>query len=139
MKRKFLTVLTVLTALVLALMILPVTANASEENKNAESLSKEEQLEEIIEEGKEKLGMELSKEDAQKLVDAMEQLENVGFSTDYVIEKAEELYRQYGEKFIDHVDEAVTDAVQGAASNAIETFFENLKNSIKRFFENLFA
>ncbi|MDD6491656.1 MAG: hypothetical protein PUG54_05425 [Firmicutes bacterium] len=136
MKRKF---LTVLTALVLALLILPVTANASEENKNAESLSKEEQLEEIIEEGKEKLGMELSKEDAQKLVDAMEQLENVGFSTDYVIEKAEELYRQYGEKFIDHVDEAVTDAVQGAASNAIETFFENLKNSIKRFFENLFA
>lgn len=136
MKRKF---LTVLTALVLALLILPVTVNASEENKNAESLSKEEQLEEIIEEGKEKLGMELSKEDAQKLVDAMEQLENVGFSTDYVIEKAEELYRQYGEKFIDHVDEAVTDAVQGAASNAIETFFENLKNSIKRFFENLFA
>ena len=131
MNKKF---LTVLVALVLAISAPSISANAA--SKEADT---EEKILEIIEEGKEKLGIELSKEDARKLVDVMEMLEDVGFSAEYVIEKAEELYREYGEEFIDHVDEAVTDTVKNAAANAISVFFENLKNSIKNFFENLFS
>ena len=85
-------ILTVLVALVLAISAPSISANAA--SKEADT---EEKILEIIEEGKEKLGIELSKEDARKLVDVMEQLEDVGFSAEYVIEKAEELYREYGE------------------------------------------
>lgn len=103
------------------------------------NLTTEEGLSSAIEEGKEKFGVEISKEDAKKLVDAMEKLEDMGFSAEYVIEKTENLYQEYGSDFVNHVDEVVTGAVKNAVSGAISSFFENLANSVKEFFANLFS
>lgn len=103
------------------------------------SLNSEEGILSAIEEGKEKFGVEISREDAQKLVDTMEKLEGIGFSPEYVVDKAESLYQQYGADFVEHVDEVVTDAVKSAASNAAGSFFDDLKNSIKSFFDGLFS
>lgn len=103
------------------------------------NLATEEGISSAIEEGKEKFGVEISKEDAKKLVDAMEKLENMGFSAEYVIEKAENLYQEYGSDFVNHVDEVVTGAVKNAVSGAISSFFENLTNSVKKFFTDLFS
>ena len=97
----------------------------------------EEGLQGIIEEGKDKFGVEVNKDDARKLVDAMEKLEDMGFSAEYVVGKTESLYQEYGADFVDHVDEVVTGAVKNAASNAVSSFFENLKKSVKDFFSNL--
>lgn len=102
-------------------------------------LTTEEGLSNAIEEGKEKFGVEISKEDARKLVDAMEKLEDMGFSAEYLIDKTESLYKEYGADFIDHVDEVVTGAVKNAVSGAISSFFENLANSVKDFFTSLFS
>lgn len=102
-------------------------------------LTTEEGLSNAIEEGKEKFGVEISKEDARKLVDAMEKLEDMGFSAEYLIDKTESLYEEYGADFIDHVDEVVTGAVKNAVSGAISSFFENLANSVKDFFTGLFS
>ena len=44
-----------------------------------ENYASEEGLQSILKEGKEKFGVEVNKEDARKLVDAMERLEDMGF------------------------------------------------------------
>lgn len=102
-------------------------------------LTTEEGLLSAIEEGKEKFGVEISKEDARKLVDAMEKLEDMGFSAEYLIDKTESLYREYGADFVDHVDEVVTGAVKNAVSDAVSSFFKNLADSVKDFFTGLFS
>lgn len=103
------------------------------------NLDSEEGLLSAIEEGKAKFGVEISREDAGKLVDTMEKLEDMGFSAEYVMDKAEILYQQYGADFADHVEELLADAVKNAASNVMNSFWDNLKNSIKDFFINLFS
>lgn len=103
-----------------------------------ENYASEEGLQSILKEGKEKFGVEVNREDAQKLVDAMEKLEGMGFSAEYMIEKTESLYQEYGADFVEHVDEVVTGAVKNAASSAVSSFFGNLKKSVTDFFSSLF-
>lgn len=103
------------------------------------SLSSEEGLLNAISEGKEEFGVEIAREDARKLVDTMNKLEGMGFSAEYVLDKTESLYQEYGADFVDHVDEIVTGAVKNAASNAVGSFFGNLKESVKSFFASLFS
>lgn len=103
------------------------------------NLSSEEGLSSAVEEGKEKFGVEISREDARKLVDAMEKLEDMGFSAEYVLDGAENLYTEYGAGFVEHVDELVADAVKNAAENAVNGFWDNLKNSLENFFGGLFS
>lgn len=103
------------------------------------NLSSREGLENAIEEGESKFGVTISREDAGELVATMEKLENLGFSAEYIIDKTQGLYEEYGTDFVDHVDEVVSGAVKNAASNAVGSFFSNLKNSVKNFFGNLFS
>lgn len=103
-----------------------------------EDYASEEGLQSLIEGGREKFGVEVDKEEARKLVDAMEKLEGMGFSAQYMIEKTESLYQEYGADFADHVDELVTGAVKNAASNVVSSFWGNLKQSVKNFFSSLF-
>lgn len=103
------------------------------------SLKSEEGILSAIEEGKEKFGMELDKADAQKLVETMEKLEKIGFSAEYVLDKAQGLYQQYGAEFADHLDEAITDAVKDAAQGVVKGFFANLKSSVKSFWGSLLS
>ena len=102
-------------------------------------LTTDEGLSKAVEEGKEKFGVEISKKDAKALVDAMEKLEDLGFSSEYLIDKTESLYTEYGAGLVEHMDEIVTGAVKDAASNAVSGFFDNLKNSVKDFFKGLFS
>ena len=69
----------------------------------------------------------------------MEKLEDLGFSGEYVIDKAQELYNQYGADFLDHADEVIKGAVQNAVTSAADNFFHNLWESAKNFFKNLFS
>lgn len=103
-----------------------------------DNYASEEGLQSIIKEGQDKFGVEVDKADARKLVDAMEKLEDMGFSAEYMVEKTESLYQEYGADFVDHVDEVVTGALKNAASNAVSSFFGNLKKSVRDFFSNLF-
>ena len=103
------------------------------------NLSTREGIENAIKEGEGKFGVTISKEDAGELVATMEKLENLGFSAEYIIDKTQGLYQEYGNDFVEHVDEVVTGAVKNAASNAVSGFFTNLKNSVKNFFSNLFS
>ena len=101
------------------------------------SLKTEDGLTQAIREGEEKFGVTVDRADAQKVVDTMEKLEDMGFSGEYVMEKAGELYDEHGVKFVDHIDEVVTGAVKDAVADAAGGFFSNLWESTKSFFKNL--
>lgn len=103
------------------------------------SLESEDGIKKAISEGKEKFGVDISEADAKRVVETMEKLEDLGFSGEYVIDKAQELYNQYGADFLNHADEVIKGAVQNAVADAADNFFRNLWESAKNFFKNLFS
>ena len=103
------------------------------------SLKSEDGIKKAISEGEEKFGVDISEADAKRIVETMEKLEDLGFSGEYVIDKAQELYNQYGADFLDHADEVIKGAVQNAVTSAAGNFFHNLWESAKNFFKNLFV
>lgn len=151
MKRKIFPMLLILGLLIVLVYVYTTKTRTSDEGQAKEffsfvkdkikddALDSEEGILEVIEEGKEKFGIEISKEDAGKLVGAMEQLQDLGFSAEDVVDEAEKLYQQYGADFADHAEEAITGAVKNAAENAASGFFEGLKLSVKNFFDSLFS
>lgn len=102
------------------------------------SLKSEDGIKKAISEGEEKFGVDISEADAKRIVETMEKLEDLGFSGEYVIDKAQELYNQYGADFLDHADEVIKGAVQNAVTGAADNFFHNLWESAKNFFKDLF-
>ena len=68
----------------------------------------------------------------------MDKLEDLGFDSEKIVDKAEEVYDQYGSDFAEHTDEVVTDAVTNAVGNAFTRFCKSVGNAIKDFFVNLF-
>lgn len=103
------------------------------------SLDSEEGLKVAIQESEEKFGVTIKEADARKVVEAMQKLEDMGFSADYVLNKAESLYDKYGADFVDHTNEIIRGAVENAVKNAAESFFSNLWQSTKNFFSGLFS
>lgn len=103
------------------------------------SLTTQNGMQEAISEGEDKFGFTVDEEDAKKVVAAMEKLEDMGFSGEYVIDKSAQLYEQYGADFVEHTDEVITGAVQDAVTNAARGFFANLWDSAKKFVKNLFS
>ena len=73
------------------------------------------------------------------LKDALQEgKEQFGFSPDTVIDEAKSLYEKYGEDCVDHVNEAVTNAVKAAAANAAESFADYLKESVTDTLQGIF-
>ena len=103
------------------------------------SLKSEDGIKKAISEGEEKFGVDISEADAKRIVETMGKLEDLGFSGEYVIDKAQELYNQYGADFLDHADEVIKGAVQNAVTSAADNFFHNLWESAKNFFKKLFG
>jgi len=94
------------------------------------ALDSREGLKDALQEGREQFGVEISEADAQKIVDTVDQLEQFGFSPDTVIDEAKSLYEKYGEDCVNHVNEVVTNAVKDAASDAVDSFADYLKESV---------
>ena len=102
------------------------------------ALTSEDGLQRAIEEGEEKFGVEVNPEVARQVVDTMEKLEELGFSSEMLIDRTADLYQQYGADFVEHADELVKDAVKGAVKKAANNFWDGLKDAVADFFRNLF-
>ena len=101
-------------------------------------LTSADDIKDTIKEAEEKFGVQITEADVKKLVKTMHKLEDMGFSIEYIVEKAEGLYDKYGADFVEHMDEVLAGAVKNAVSNAADSFFESVKSSVKSFFTNLF-
>ncbi len=105
-------------------------------------LKNEEDIQKAVEEGKEKLGVEVEDKYIKEMLEIVNTLEDMGFDSEKLIAKAENMYQEYGADFVDHsqelVVEAVKDSVGTIIKNAVLEFFRMLGQSIKDFFVNLF-
>lgn len=102
-------------------------------------LETEEDIRAAIEEGRQKFGVSLSEEEIRKIVDLMGKLKSMGLDSEYLISQAEKLYNKYGADIVNHADEAISEAVSGAVNGAAKSFFQNVKDSVKDFWNSLFS
>ena len=64
------------------------------------ALTSEEGLQKAIQEGEEKFDVAIDPEAARQVVDTMEKLEELGFSSELIVDKTADLYQQYGADFL---------------------------------------
>lgn len=101
-------------------------------------LETDEDIRAAITEGEERFGVNLAEADVQKIIDLMNKLEDMGLNSEYLISQAEKLYNKYGADIVNRADEAITEAVNDAVSQAADGFFESIKKSLKDFWNGLF-
>ena len=65
-----------------------------------------------------------------KIAQALEGLEELGFSTDQILAKAEEIYEKYGEQYVEHLEEEFTQMATEAAEASVKRFMESVKETI---------
>lgn len=102
------------------------------------SLESEEGLKAAIAEGETKFNVTIDESVARQVVDVMEKLEDMGFSGEEIVAKAQNLYDTYGADFLAHANEAFTEVVEEAVENAVTSFFNHLWEDIKISVGNLF-
>ena len=102
------------------------------------NLDSADDIKDIVAEAEEKFDVKITEADVKKLVSTMHKLEEMGFSIEDIVGKSESLYNKYGAEFVEHMDEVITSAVKDAVSNVANSFFDNVKSSVKNFFTNLF-
>lgn len=101
-------------------------------------LETDEDIRAAVEEGEERVGVTLTKEEVERIVSLMNKLESMGLNSDYLISQAEKLYKKYGTDIVNHADEAISEAVNDAVKNAANGFFKSIKDSVTDFFNGLF-
>lgn len=92
-----------------------------------------------INEGETKFGVTLSEEEVQLILDLMNKLKSMGLNSEYLLSQAEKLYNKYGADIVNHADEAISEAVSSAVSNAADGVWQNIRKSVKNFWNSLFG
>jgi len=98
----------------------------------AGELETEEDIRKAIEEGEEKFGVTLTEEYIQQIIDVMMKIKELGLDPGVLLEQAEDLYKQFGADFLEHID------AETVAKAGVSSFFSNIANSVKDFFSGLF-
>lgn len=92
-----------------------------------------------IEEGEKTFSIKLSEEDIERIISLLKKLDALGLDADYLIDQAGQLYEKYGLGLVENASDAINEAVGGAISHAISSFWQDLKASVSNFFKNLFS
>lgn len=96
--------------------------------KNAEGLLKsQEGISKAIDEAEERFGAVVDDNTRQKIASSVEELENLGFSTDVIVDRTGELYEKYGKEFVDHIEEAFVGVAKDTAKNKAEELWTDFK------------
>lgn len=104
------------------------------EKMSSGSLGTEEGLSAAIAESKERFGVTIDRDSARQVVDVMEQMENMGFSGEEMMDRAKGLYEEYGADFMGHMKDEIAEAVEGTVSDVAGDFWNNLMNTVKGMF-----
>ncbi len=92
-----------------------------------------------IKEGQEKFGVTLSEDEIQLILDLMNKLKSMGLNSEYLLSQAEKLYNKYGADIVNHADEAISEAVENAVSEAADGFWQGIKKTAKDFWDSIFG
>lgn len=97
----------------------------------------EDSVRELIRQGEDEFDVELSEEETGNLVAILEKMNKLGMDSEYLVEQAEKLYSKYGKDVVNHTSEALNDAIEDAAGQAVTSFFHSMKQSVANIFENI--
>ena len=95
------------------------------------SLNSKEGIKEAIKEAESRYDFSVSDNTKEKIADAVDKLESMGFSTESIVDKTDKLYDKYGADFVDHMEEAFVEAAKDAAEDAAQNAWDNMKNGAK--------
>ena len=98
------------------------------------SLKSIEGVKAAIKEGAEEFDLEISESTALQMTDALESLENMGFSVEDMAQKTQDLYSKYGDEFVNHMEEAFVDAAGDAAQNTAQNLWDSVEETVKKLF-----
>lgn len=104
-----------------------------EKSENGE-LKTASDVKDAIKEGSNKLGVEIPEETAAQVQNAVETLEDMGFSTEKIIDETQKVYQKYGEEFMDHMEEAFIEASKDAAGNAAQEVWNSVEDTVRQMF-----
>lgn len=99
----------------------------------AGDLSSDAQIQEAIEEGEQKFGVDLSEDEVKQILDIMQKINALGLDPNMLVQQAEDLYSKFGTDFLQHIDGS--EIAKEAAGN----IFSQIGNAIKSFFAGLFG
>ena len=63
----------------------------------------------------------------------------MGLNSEYLLSQAEKLYNKYGADIVNHADEAISEAVENAVSEAADGFWQGIKKTAKDFWDSIFG
>ena len=104
------------------------------EQMSSGSLDTEEGISAAIAESEERFGVTIDEDSARQVVEVMEKLEDMGFSGEEMIDRAKGLYEEYGNDFMEHMQDEFAQAVENAVSDAADDFWNNLISTVKGMF-----
>lgn len=94
------------------------------------SLDTKEGIMNSINEAKDRFGLVISDSISTEIADTVLKLEEMGISSDILIDESDKLIKKYGEDFSDHIEEALVDTAKEAAGKAAEGIWDKFKNAV---------
>lgn len=95
------------------------------------SLNSKEGTEKAIKDGAADCGIAISDDTARQILDALDSLEDLGFSTQDIAEATSKTYEKYGNEFLDHMEEAFVEAAKDAAGNTAQNIWDSFEKTVK--------
>lgn len=99
----------------------------------AGELDSEEDIRGAIAEGENKFGVKLDESEITQIVDVMNKIKKLGLDPNVLLDQAEDLYKQFGPDFLNHIDKKTI------AKTGVSAFFSKIGQGIKSFFAGLFG
>lgn len=102
-------------------------------------LSDENSVRQALEEAEAEFEVSLTEADEEKIIGFLQTLGSVGVEAEGFIEQAKLKYRQYSTELVEEANESINEAVEGAVTDAAESFFDSIGKTVSDFFTNLIA
>ena len=109
----------------------------------AGALTSEEAVKQAIAEGEEKFQVTLTEGEKNSIVKVVNTVNSWELDTDDLVEKAKELYEEYGTDLLEKPEQALTEVAKEAVKEGAEGFWEgvgkffvNMGTEVKSFFQN---
>ena len=104
-------------------------------------IGQEDSIRAAIAEAEENFDVTLNEEEKDRIVTVLQKAQALGVSKDEMLDKAQELYKRYGEDAVKEanqvINDAVEEAVEGAAKSLLQSIKDSVRDSVTKLFKNI--
>lgn len=101
-------------------------------------IGQEDSIRAAIAEAEENFDVTLTEEEKDRIVTVLQKAQALGVSKDEMLDKAQELYKKYGEDAVKEANQVINDAVEEAVEGAAKSLFQSIKDSVRDSVNKLF-